>query len=280
MSGHLTSQKIVRNVGLPLVNQFLAQGYALVRILSALKIKSSTYYNWRHWQPSRQEKRRESLKPYILDVWKTFKFYGYRRIAAYSQQTDGPKVSEYMTLKLMRELGIKSRMQKRYRKPKTVVTVDQKPNLIRHLHDLSGVWQTDITYIQLTNHRWVYLATALDPEKRKVLGYKIGDTMTAELATSALQMALDKHRKPLIIHSDMGSQYTSAEFNIKCQNYGLKHSYSLKGHPYDNGRMEAFHSILKREEVYLKAYETLTQVQAAIGWYINFYNRNRISNVA
>ena len=106
-------------MGLPLVNQFLAQGYALVRILSALKIKSSTYYNWRHLQPSRQEKRRKSLKPYILDVWKTFKFYGYRRIAAYSQQTDGPKVSEYMTLKLMRELGIRSRMQKRYRKPKT-----------------------------------------------------------------------------------------------------------------------------------------------------------------
>ena len=85
-----------------------------------------------------------------------------------------------------------------------MLTVDQKPNLIRHLHDLSGVQQTDITYIQLTNHRWVYLATVLDPEKIKVLGYKIGDTMTAKVATSALQMALDKHRKPLIIHSDMG----------------------------------------------------------------------------
>ena len=84
-------------MGLPLVNQFLAQGYALLRILSALKIKSSTYYNWRHWQPSRQEKRRESLKPYILDVWKTFKFYGYRRIAAYSHlNNDCPKISEYM----------------------------------------------------------------------------------------------------------------------------------------------------------------------------------------
>ena len=55
-----------------------------------------------------------------------------------SQKTDGPKVSEYMTLTLMRELGIKSRMQKRYRKTKTVVTVDHNPNLIRHLHDLSG----------------------------------------------------------------------------------------------------------------------------------------------
>jgi putative transposase len=204
LSGHLTSQKIVRNVGLPLVNQFLAQGYALVRILSALKIKSSTYYNWRHWQPIRQAKRRESLKPYILDIWQTFKFNGDRRIAAYSQLTDDcPKISEYMTLKLMRELGIKSRMQKGYCKPKKVVTVDQKPNLIKHLYDLSGVWQTDITYIQLINHRGVYLATVLDPEKRKVKSVK-SHTMTAELATSALQMALDKHRKPLIIHSDMG----------------------------------------------------------------------------
>ena len=83
-----------------------------MRILSALKIKPSTNYNWRHWQPSRQEERRESLKPYILDVWKTFKFYGYRCIAAYSQQTnDCPKISEYMTLKLMRELRIRSSMQ-------------------------------------------------------------------------------------------------------------------------------------------------------------------------
>lgn len=61
---------------------------------------------------------------------RSLRFYVYRRIAAYRQQYDGTKVSEYMTLKLMRKLGIKSRMQKRYRKPKTVVTVDQKPNLL------------------------------------------------------------------------------------------------------------------------------------------------------
>ena len=76
-----------------------------MRILSTLKIKSSTYYDWRHWQLIRQAKRRESLKPYILDIWQTFKLYGDRRIATYSQQTDGPKASEYMTLKLIRELG-------------------------------------------------------------------------------------------------------------------------------------------------------------------------------
>ena len=61
---------------------------------------------------------------------RSLRFYVYRRIAAYRQQYDGTKVSEYMTLKLMRKLGIKSRMQKRYRKPKIVVTVDQKTNLL------------------------------------------------------------------------------------------------------------------------------------------------------
>ncbi len=107
-----------------------------------------------------------------------------------------------MTLKFMCKLGIRSRMQKCYRKPKIVVKVDQRPNLLKHLHNLSGVWQTDITYIQLINHRWVYSATVLYPEKRKVLGYKIVDTIIAGLATSALQMVLDKHQKPPIIYSD------------------------------------------------------------------------------
>ena len=193
-------------MGLRLVNQFIAQGYALVRVLSAFKIKSSTYYNWCHWQPSKQSLRRDTLKSYLLNIWQTFKLYSYRRIAAYSQLTNYcPKIFEFLILKLMRELGIKSRMQKRYHKPKTVLTVDQKSNLIRHLHGLSDVWQKDITYIQLNNHRWVYLANVLDPEKSKVLGYKISDTITAEIATSALQITLDKHQKPLIIHSDMGS---------------------------------------------------------------------------
>ncbi|WP_367366401.1 DDE-type integrase/transposase/recombinase [Leuconostoc pseudomesenteroides] len=69
------------------------------------------------------------------------------------------------------------------------------------------MWQTDIIYIKLTNHRSVYLATVLDPEKRKVLGYKIiGAAMTVKLATSALQLALNQRQKPLIVHSDMGAQ--------------------------------------------------------------------------
>ncbi|MCM6838236.1 DDE-type integrase/transposase/recombinase [Leuconostoc mesenteroides] len=91
------------------------------------------------------------------------------------------------------------------------MTVDQKTNLWTPEQVNPPKFYYTLTFTDYFNHKWVYLATVLDPEKRKVLGYKIGDTMTAELATSALQMALDKHRKPLIIHSDMGSQYTSAD---------------------------------------------------------------------
>lgn len=104
--------------------------------------------------------------------------------------------------------------------------------------------------------------------------------MTAKHATDALQMALDNEPKPMFVHSDMGSQYTSAAFEIKLQHYGIKHSYSLKGHPYDNGRIEAFHSLLKREEVYAKQYHNLIEVQASIVWYIDLYNGDRMSDVA
>lgn len=92
-------------------------------------------------------------------------------------------------------------------------------------------------------------------------------------------MALDNEPKPMFVHSDMGSQYTSAAFEIKLQHYGIKHSYSLKGHPYDNGRIEAFHSLLKREEVYAKQYHNLIEVQASIVWYIDLYNGDRMSDV-
>ncbi|WP_135394614.1 integrase core domain-containing protein, partial [Weissella confusa] len=94
---------------------------------------------------------------------------------------------------------------------------------------LSGVLATDITYIQLMNREWVYLATVYDPEKRRVVSYGLS---------------------PEMIHSDMGSQYTFSLFEGTLQNSGINHSYSRKGHPYDNARIESFHSLIKREMIY------------------------------
>lgn len=75
----------------------------------------------------------------------------------------------------------------------------------------------------------------------------------------------------------MGSQYTSELFENTLESVGIRHSYSRKGHPYDNARIESFHSLLKRELVYQRTFESINDVQAAVGWYINWYNNTRIS---
>lgn len=146
------------------------------------------------------------------------------------------------------------------------------------LDDLSGVLATDITYIQLMNREWVYLATVYDPEKRRVVSYGLSPEMTKEFATSVVVKALRANGKPKMIHSDMGSQYTSSLFEGTLQNSGIHHSYSRKGHPYDNARIESFHSLIKREMIYHEEYRTIDDVRVSVEWYVNWYNNSRINS--
>lgn len=146
------------------------------------------------------------------------------------------------------------------------------------LDDLSGVLATDITYIQLMNREWVYLATVYDPEKRRVVSYGLSPEMTKEFATSVVVKALRANGKPNMIHSDMGSQYTSSLFEGTLQNSGIHHSYSRKGHPYDNARIESFHSLIKREMIYHEEYGTIDDVRVSVEWYVNWYNNSHINS--
>ena len=149
---------------------------------------------------------------------------------------------------------------------------------MKNLDDLSGVLTTDITYIQLMNRNWVYLATAYDPEKRRVVSYGLSSEMTKEFATSVVVKALRANGKPKMIHSDMGSQYTSSLFEGTLQNAGIDHSYSRNGHPYDNARIESFHSLIKRELIYHEEYRTIDDVRSSVEWYVNWYNNERINS--
>lgn len=263
---------------MPIINKNLAQEHRITSVLSALKIPMSTYSDWIHWEPSAQEIQHNNLRIVVKSIYTANKgIYGYRRIAKTMRDLFKMAISDRFVWQLMSESGIRSRMQRRYNKPTTVNDKDQMPNLICNLDDLSRVLTTDITYIQLTDKTWVYMASAYDPEHRKVLSYQIADTMTAQLATSVITKALRRGEKPLYVHSDMGSQYTSELFENTLESVGIRHSYSRKGHPYDNARIESFHSLLKRELVYQRTFESINDVQAAVGWYINWYNNTRIS---
>ncbi|CUX24901.1 Integrase core domain protein [Clostridium sp. C105KSO13] len=118
----------------------------------------------------------------------------------------------------------------------------------------------------------------MDLYNRKIIGYSYGKNPTAELAKKAVENAClnVEDTTDIILHSDLGSQYTSTVFEDMIIEKNMKHSFSRKGNPYDNACIESFHSVLKKEEVYLNTYHTFEEAEAALFEYIeSWYNRRR-----
>lgn len=153
----------------------------------------------------------------------------------------------------MKILGIKSVVIKKFKpyNPKKVRVIN-KPNLLQQnffADKPKQKWLSDITYIYTNDCKWTYLAIVLELYSLKVIGYSYKKQMTAELAVEALNNAIltQGTDKGLIVHTDLGSQYISNEFENKLNSFCIEHSYSKKGYPYDNASMESFNSILKKE---------------------------------
>ena len=144
-------------------------------------------------------------------------------------------------------------------------------------------WCTDITYIHVLKEGWTYLACVMDLYSRKIIGYAYGLSMTAELAVEAVKNACLNVKKTqgILVHSDLGSQYTSQAFERYLNSRGMIHSFSRKGNPYDNACIESFHSVLKKEEIHLHTYQDSKEARRAIFEYIEgWYNRKRIHSCA
>lgn len=180
----------------------------------------------------------------------------------------------------MREMGIKSQ----YIKPYTITTID--PDLSSELENIldehfnpsepDNVWVSDITYLW-TYTGFVYLTSIMDLYSRKIIAWVLSDTLEAKWVVKAIHLAKQKRRvnKPLIMHSDRGIQYVSAEY--KDSTIGTIRSYSKKAYPWDNACIESFHSLIKRE--WLNRFKTMDYNHAyrLIFEYIEtFYNTKRI----
>ena len=159
---------------------------------------------------------------------------------------------------------------------------DDKENILSRdfkADSINQKWCTDITYIHVLKEGWTYLASVMDLCSRKIIGYAYGTAMTAELALEAVKNAClnVKSTEGIILHSDLGSQYTSQLFEDYLSGAKIRHSFSRKGNPYDNACIESFHSVLKKEEVYLHSYQDSKEARKAIFEYIeSWYNRKRI----
>jgi transposase InsO family protein len=147
-----------------------------------------------------------------------------------------------------------------------------------HRRRSTQLWIADITYIRL-RAEFVYLAVVLDAFSRRVIGWALGRTVEAELAVTALRMAL-RERRPspgLVHHSDRGVQYASGSYTEMLQQHQATISMSRKGNPYDNAACESFMKTLKQEEVYRNEYCDFQEAQSSIGEFLEcVYNRKRL----
>jgi putative transposase len=137
------------------------------------------------------------------------------------------------------------------------------------------VWSGDITCIRLEKG-YAYLAVIIDWHTKKILSWKLSNTMDVKLTTDVLKEALNKYPKPEIFNSDQGSQYTAKEHIEILKQNNISISMDAKGRSIDNIVVERFFRSLKYEEVYLKSYKNLKEARDEIGKYIETYNSKRL----
>ena len=136
------------------------------------------------------------------------------------------------------------------------------------------VWAMDITYIPMARG-FVYLAAVVDWFSRRVLAWKLSITMDVSFCIEALEEALSNYGKPEIFNTDQGSQFTSEAFTGRLKKEGIQISMDGKGRWCDNVFVERLWRSLKYAEVYLHAYESVSETRTKIGRYIEFYNERR-----
>jgi putative transposase len=186
---------------------------------------------------------------------------------------EGSKVGRRHVKTLMQRMGIEAL----YRRPRTTKPEPGHkiyPYLLRGMEitQPNQVWAMDITYIPMP-HGFVYLAVVLDWFSRRVLSWRVSITMEAAFCAETLEEALAKHGKPEIFNTDQGSQFTGSAFTSVLTNNGIAISMDGKGAWRDNAFVERLWRSVKYEEVYLKAYDSVSEARASIGRYLDFYKR-------
>jgi putative transposase len=188
---------------------------------------------------------------------------------------EGIKIGRRRVATMMKRMGIEAI----YRRPNTSKPAPGHkiyPYLLRGLRveRPNQVWAMDITYIPMARG-FVYLAAVVDWFSRRVLAWRLSITMEAGFCVEALEEALARQGKPEIFNTDQGSQFTSQAFTGALIGADIAISMDGKGSWRDNVFVERLWRTIKYEEVYLRAYGSVSEARASIGRYLDFYNRRR-----
>ncbi len=188
---------------------------------------------------------------------------------------DGTGIGRRRVATLMKRMGIEAI----YRKPNTSTPAPGHkihPCLLRGMavDAPDKVWAMDITYVPMARG-FVHLAAVTDWFSRRALSWRLSITMEAGFCVEALEEALARHGRPEIFNTDQGSQFTSHDFTGVLSKAGIAISMDGKGSWRDNVFVERLWRSIKHEEVYLRAYDTVSEARASIGRHLTFYNGRR-----
>jgi putative transposase len=201
-------------------------------------------------------------------------FAGARMLRDFLNQ-EGITVGRRHVATLMKKMGIEAL----YRRPNTSRKHPKHPVFPYLLRGLditraNHVWAMDVSYIPMRKG-FVYLAAVLDWATRRVLSWRLSNTLTTDFCLEAVEDALGHYGTPEIFNTDQGSQFTSSDFVDLLRAHGIQQSMDGKGRWVDNVFVERLWKSVKYEEVYLHAYDSVTQARRGLERYFRFYNQRR-----
>ena len=242
----------------------------LVRQCELLNLSRSSVY----YLPQPISESNLALMRRIDELHLEHPFAGARMLRDFLRQ-EGIRIGRRHVSTLMNKMGIEAL----YRRPNTSRKQPQNPvfpYLLRGV-DIAApnhVWAMDITYIPMRKG-FIYLAAVLDWSTRRVLSWRLSNSLSTDFCIEAVEEAVQRHGKPEIFNTDQGSQFTSQEFVGLIQGHGIRLSMDGKGRWVDNVFVERLWKSVKYEEVYLHAYDSVLQAQQGLQRYFKFYNERR-----
>ena len=243
---------------------------SVVRQCELVSISRSSFY----YQPMGETAENLGLMRLIDAQFLETPWYGSRQMARHLRR-DGHEVGRKRVRRLMAVMGLAPI----YQRPRTTVPNPAHriwPYLLRDvvIDQPNQVWCTDLTYIPMCRG-FLYLVAVMDWATRKVLSWRVSNTMDVEFCVDALQEALARFGRPEIFNSDQGSQFTSSAFTGVLQQAGVRISMDGRGRWMDNVFIERLWRSLKYECIYLHAFETGSELRAGLSRWIGYYNARR-----
>ena len=254
--------------------------WPVAQMCETLGVSRSGFYAWLDRPRSRRAQADEVLGAQIRQSFLgSDRTYGARRVW-HDVLALGTRCGLHRIERLMRAQALRARPRRRGLPADRAERCAVADNVLDRQFQADAPnrkWVADFTYVW-TAEGWLYVAAVLDLYSRRIVGWSMHDSMTAQLVADALMMAVLRRGRPqeLLHHSDQGSQYTSEHFQKLLAEQGIVCSMSRAGEVWDNSAMESFFSSLKTERTARKVYRTREQARSDVFDYIErFYNPTR-----